>query len=108
MLLSKARITGEHITGLALDWSKCYDRLPLGILTQVAAAAGVPEAISRPMFHAYGLPRLVKSEGAASVPEQPTHGLAPGCPAATDWLALLVFCWKAKVNSIDDQTAGRD
>ena len=43
--LAAARLLGDHIGGLALDWSKCYDRLPLHLLQQVAEAAGQPRAV---------------------------------------------------------------
>lgn len=36
--------------GLALDFPKCYDRLPLALLCEVADRAGVPRALSGPML----------------------------------------------------------
>ena len=77
------------LAGLAVDWSKCYDRLPLGVLRLVADAAGLPEALVGPMLAAYGHRRRVVSKGVAGEEGWPTCGLTPGCPAATDWLVLL-------------------
>ena len=88
-----AQAEEERLAGVAYDWSKCYDRLPLRLLREVAEAAGVPARLVEPMLHAYGLPRRVICEGLAGEVRVPTHGLTPGCPAATDWLALLMTPW---------------
>eukprot|EP00972_Heterocapsa_arctica_P077605 11445275-Heterocapsa_arctica.AAC.1 len=32
LILAEARAKGQPLAGLATDWSKCYDRLPLDIL----------------------------------------------------------------------------
>ena len=54
------------------------------------------------------MPRLVRADGVASTSHKPSCGLAPGCPAATDWLALLVHLWKTKIAAVSDQSEGRD
>ena len=79
---------GQAVAGLTVDWSKCYDRLPLAALEAAAVAAGLPAALWRPMLAAYRLPRLVRADGLGGPSQSPLCGLAPGCPAATDWLAL--------------------
>eukprot|EP00972_Heterocapsa_arctica_P063102 9310013-Heterocapsa_arctica.AAC.1 len=33
----------------------------------------------------------------------PSCGLAPGCPAATDWLALVMTPWLKRASEIPDQ-----
>ena len=88
------------MSGLAFDWSKCYDRLPLAVLETLARAANLPQALWRPMLAAYALPRRVRAGGVAGPECDPSCGLAPGCPAATDWLALLVFCWKHQIQEV--------
>ena len=107
-LISRARVSKKALSGLAVDWSKCYDRLPLSVLAEVMMAAGVPSAISAPMLAAYCFPRRICVDGVASEERRPTHGLAPGCPAATDWLCLLIHCWRARVNSIGIEVRTRD
>ena len=99
--MAGARLLGGAMGGLALDWSKCYDRLPLSVLQDLAIAAGLPRGIWSPMLQAYALPRLVRADGVAGPTKRPTCGLAPGCPGATDWLALLVHLWKTKIEAID-------
>lgn len=44
-----AHADGEPLVGLALDFSRCYDRLPLEVLREVARRAGVPDAVPAPM-----------------------------------------------------------
>ena len=95
--IAEARSEGEPLAGLALDWSRCYDRLPLGLLRDVASAAGLPEAMVGLMLAAYANPRLASVNGVARGSKVPSHGLALGCPAATDWLALVTRRWSANV-----------
>ena len=102
-----AQAEEERLAGVAYDWSKCYDRLPLRLLREVAEAAGVPARLVEPMLHAYGLPRRVICEGLAGEVRVPTHGLTPGCPAATDWLALLMTPWLKTVRGQDIEGKGR-
>ena len=98
--LASARLSGDIVSGLALDWSECYDRLPLAVLETLAQAAKLPPALWRPMLAAYALPRRVRADEVAGPECDPVCGLAPGCPAATDWLALLVFCsWSSAGNT---------
>jgi hypothetical protein len=87
------RTGGTQTHGLALDWSKCYDHLVLRLLQDVATAAGIPPAIAKPMLSAYQQPRAVILDGMVANERSPTAGLAPGCPRATDWLAMVVHCY---------------
>ena len=95
-----AQASGEHVSGLTVDWSKCYDRLPLDTLAAVAQAAGVPSEIWQPMLAAYRLPRLIRADGLAGPARSPCCGLAPGCPAATDWLALVMHYWTLRLREV--------
>ena len=97
--LASARHCGGTLAGLSLDWSKCYDLLRLALLDQVAEAAGIPACIARPTHAAYALPRRVVADGLAGRTRMPINGLAPGCPAATDWLSMVVYCWKQAVTT---------
>ena len=106
--LAAARLLGGVVGGLALNWSKCYDRLPLTALADIAKAARMPQELRGPMLHAYGMPRMVRADGVASAAHKPSCGLAPGCPGATDWLALLVHLWKARIAAVSDRSEGRD
>ena len=54
--MTAARTTGAALSGLALDWSKCYDHVHIGILAAIGARAGIPAAITGPMLSAYRQP----------------------------------------------------
>jgi hypothetical protein len=59
-----ASIAGFHPTsGLALDWSKCYDHLILDLLDTVGQRVKIPPALLRPMLAAYRQPRAVLLAG---------------------------------------------
>jgi len=107
MDLAVARADEVEIAGLAVDWSKCYDRLRLSVLKSIAAAAGLPGSISGPMLAAYGQARRVLCEGMAGALRVPNCGLAPGCPAATDWLAMLMFPWLVKAREAKEEEERR-
>jgi hypothetical protein len=89
-----ASIAGfNHTSGLALDWSKCYDHLILELIRIVGHKVGIPDATLIPMLKAYAQPRAVLLEGALAPERVPTAGLAPGCPRATDLLAIIVHMY---------------
>ena len=44
--LEAAAEVSDAVSGLALDWSKCYDRLNLDCLQKVLNRAGVPRKIA--------------------------------------------------------------
>lgn len=77
-----------------MDWSKCYDHIPLSLLREIAERAGLPMAIAALMCAAYAFPHTVRADGVARAPRVPVRGFAPVCPAATDWMALLMYCWR--------------
>ena len=93
------------LAGVAYDWSKCYDRLPLGLLEELVEKIGMPAALKGPMLAAYAAPRRVLYMGLASEEVHPTCGLTPGCPAATDWLALLMLPWLLRVRRLNETKA---
>ena len=62
-----ASIAGHPPTsGLALDWSKCYDHLVLDLLRLVGTRVGIPAALLAPTLQAYAQPRAVLLAAALS------------------------------------------
>eukprot|EP00973_Karenia_brevis_P033631 4637103-Karenia_brevis.AAC.1 len=49
--LEQALLTGTPLYGLGLDYSKCFDRLPHGILLALAEHMGLPQGVARPLEH---------------------------------------------------------
>jgi hypothetical protein len=96
-----ASIAGFRPTsGLALDWSKCYDHLLLDLLDRVGQRVKIPPALLRPMLAAYRQPRAILLAGALAKEKRPTAGLAPGCPRATDLLAIVVYMYTSNMADI--------
>lgn len=81
------------VAGVAVDLSKSCDHIP-PMLREIADRAGLSAAIAGPMCEVYAFPHQVRAGGLAGQPRGPSRGLAPGCPAATDWMALLMYCWR--------------
>lgn len=96
-----------ELAGLALDWSMCYIHVPLFLLEQLALRVGLPAAVWRPMLSAHAAPHFVVADGTSGDAVVPIRGLAPGCPAATHWLALLTHClrgalaWASRMRSTE-------
>ena len=88
-----AQAGDASVSGFSLDWSKCYDHLLLDLLHQIVARLGIPSAIAKPMLSAYAQPRAVLLNGSIAPERRPSAGLAPGCPRATDWLALVIHMY---------------
>ena len=99
MRLALARLSGVTISGLAIDWSKCYDRLPLHVLKDLSVHLGIPSRLWQPMMDMYARPRALLLQGGIGQAIAPTHGLPPGCPCAVDWLTLVMcMLTRATVN----------
>ena len=61
--LAVAPSAGETVAGLAVDWSKCYDHVPLHVLQEIAERAGTTRATVSswmPRLEARGLVRYVR------------------------------------------------
>ena len=65
----------------------------LELLRLVGTRVGIPSALLTPMLQAYAQPRAVLLAGALAPERTPSAGLAPGCPRATDLLAIVIFMY---------------
>ena len=101
--LAEGRATGVEVSAAAVDLSKAYDRMPLQLLAAMAWAIGMPLCwaigmplwLALPYLHMYSAPRVVKVAAAYGQALLPTHGLVPGCPAATDCMAVATWIFVA-------------
>ena len=84
MELGEARAFDEALAGVAVDWSKCYDRLGFNFVAANLEAAGVPTWFSGPLLAMYQVPRHLKVDGAMGTPRVPVRCIPPGCPS-TSW-----------------------
>ena len=80
---------GATVSGIALDWKKCYDHVSSVLLGRLADALGMPPGLAKPMLAAYGMTRHVLLKSMLAPAAAPARGLAAGCPRATDWLAIM-------------------
>lgn len=87
--LAWGRREGTPVSGVAIDWSKCYDNISLDLIPVVSKAAGLPQRVWRPVLDMYRAPRSVLMNGCISRPRVPTHGITAGCPLAGEVLALI-------------------
>lgn len=76
------------VAGIAVDFSMCYDHIPLRVLREIADCAGLMPSLSRPM--PYALLRQIRPDGFAGGPWVLVPGLSVGCPVARDWTAILM------------------
>lgn len=102
-----ARTTGEALSGVAIDWTKCYDKVALDVLPRVAEAARLPAAIWRPMYSMYTATRSVLLNGSVGEAALPTHGITAGCPLAGEMLALVAHMLVAKLRDISPRVFPR-
>eukprot|EP00972_Heterocapsa_arctica_P012669 1861444-Heterocapsa_arctica.AAC.1 len=59
------------------------------------------------MIRAYGQPRRIGFDSLIGEERRPSCGLAPGCPAATDWLALVMTPWLKRARAIACEVSAR-
>ena len=105
--MTAARTSGVPVSGLGLDWSKCYDHVHVGILDAISARAGIPIAISGPMLAAYRQPRRIVLRDPGGEVRTPGNGIPAGCPGATDWLALLMHLLTQPLAGVDSSVQVR-
>lgn len=83
----EAHVVGGPVFGPALTFSTWYDRLPLAVLRGGGGPGWGPCSVG--WAHA-GVLRPCRVRALM------VRGLAPGCPAATQWLALVALCAGAR------------
>eukprot|EP00974_Lingulodinium_polyedra_P113164 10954044-Lingulodinium_polyedra.AAC.1 len=61
--LEAAEAAGEAIVGVALDWRKAFDHIPLASIGPALQRAGVPDWVAGPCVSAYHADRRLRVEG---------------------------------------------
>ena len=89
-----ALLIGEDLSGIALEYSKCFDRIPIDIVFKLAQRLGMPDLITTPLRSMYScLRRRFVFAGAVGQPFVATNGILQGCPLSIMMLNLLVNIW---------------
>ena len=91
LAMEEGRALQDQVAGVAMDMSKAYDRMPLTFLWALAERYGMPQWISGPSLRMYASMRHVRLGRVVSGSMDPLCGLLPGCPLATDWMALATW-----------------
>jgi len=100
LTLEKAAVNGEPALCASLDFSKCFDRVPHGILLAVAEAAGLHRGVAGPLRHMYAnLSRRYKIGPAVGAEHTATNGLLQGCPLSPILLNSLLSCWTRAIEA---------
>ena len=92
--VERALLEGSGLCGVSLDYSKCFDRIPMDIVLKLAAHVGMASAIVRAVRAMYAqLWRRFRFAGNLGTPFQATNGILQGCPLSIVLLNLLVCVW---------------
>eukprot|EP00660_Eupelagonema_oceanica_P019557 gene19557-biopygen9319 len=98
--LEEALLRGEPLVGLSLDWSKCFDRLPQGILLRLVDEMGLSPRVLAPLRAMYGrLRRRFRAAGGVGGAFAATNGILQGCPLSVALLNAAVAVWAAAVEA---------
>ena len=95
-----ALLYGESLLGASLDYGKCFDRVPVHIVLQLAAMQGMSERLIVPLQSLYdSLQRRFRVGSGVGAPFMSTNGIIQGCPLSVVLLNLLVNVWARAVCS---------
>ena len=98
-----ALLSGTELAGILLDYAKCFDRLPHGIMLRLASESGAPDRLMAPIRSMYShLRRRFKFCGGVGEVFQATNGILQGCPLSVVLLNLLVSVWARAVSAETD------
>ena len=89
--LEAAMLNGEELHGAALDFSKCFDNIPIAIAIAVMNKLGLSSRILDPMIGMYAaLTRRFKVRGFVGEEFTTTNGIMQGCPLSVLLLNAMV------------------
>eukprot|EP00660_Eupelagonema_oceanica_P019607 gene19607-biopygen16350 len=98
--LEAAILNGEPLYGLSIDWAKCFDRLPQGILLRLLERMGLAERVLRPLRTMYArLRRRFRAAGGVGGEFLATNGILQGCPLSVALLNASVAVWARAVEA---------
>ena len=93
-----ARAQGWKLAGAALDYVKCFDMVPVGIVLACAAALGFAEGPLRAIAGMYSsLRRSFKMLGCLGEPFAATNGILQGCPLSVILINILTTIWMKEI-----------
>ena len=100
MQVEKSLLEGTPLAGVALDYSKCFDRIPLKITFKLAEHLGMHVSIRRPLQAMYGqLRRRFQVAGSLGAEFAATNGILQGCPLSVVLVNMLMNVWTLAVKA---------
>ena len=101
--VEEALVLGQPLTGLMLDYAKCFDRLPHGVMLALGDASGAHPRLMGPLRQMYaGLRRRFKVGGGVGKEFRATNGILQGCPLSVILLNLMVSVWAKAIDAETD------
>ena len=98
--VEKSLLTGEPLVGLVLDWSKCFDRVPVDLVLRLSQELGMPEGVLNGLSGMYAqLRRRFRIGGHVGTAFRASNGIIQGCPLSVMLLNILMNVWARAVRS---------
>ena len=92
--VERALLEGSDLAGVSLDYSKCFDRIPITIVLRLAERIGMDARLLKAIKGMFDqLQRRFRVNGAVGKPFTSTNGILQGCPLSVIFLNLLVCVW---------------
>ena len=98
--MEEALLHSGSLFGGSLDYGKCFDRIPVHIVLQLALEQGMSMRLVRPLQSLYAsLKRRFRVGSGIGKPFCSTNGIIQGCPLSVVLLNLLVNVWAKAVRT---------
>ena len=98
--IEQSLLTGDDLTGFVLDWSKCFDRVPIEIVLKLAEHMGMPAGVHSALAGMYrSLRRRFRLSGHVGPSFASTNGIIQGCPLSVLLLNALMNVWASAIRS---------
>jgi len=98
--VEEALLHSGSLFGISLDYGKCFDRVPVHIVLNLALEAGLPPQLVTPLRSLYEkLVRRFRVGNGVGQEFKATNGIIQGCPLSVVLLNLLVNVWAQAVKA---------
>lgn len=90
--------SSKPLRGIALDYMKCFDRVPQGLTLRLLSELGLADSILRPIIGAYtSMERRFKLPLGVGETFKTTNGILQGCPLSVIMINALLSIWTAAI-----------
>lgn len=94
-MVELAQLRGDQLHIVGLDYVKCFDRVPQGLVLDLAHRLGLHSSVLHAMRAMYGqLQRRFKVNGCLGAAFAATNGILQGCPISVSLVNMLTTVWK--------------